>query len=35
MKSFHAVAGRLPPVTPFIGESSSLPNQTPVVRFEV
>ena len=28
-------AGGPPPVTRFIGEPSSLPNQTPVVRFAV
>ena len=35
MNSCQACAGRAPPVTFFIGAPSSLPNQTPVVRFAV
>ena len=35
MNSCQACAGRLPPVTFFIGRPSSLPNQTPVVRLDV
>ena len=35
MNSCQACAGKAPPVTFFIGAPSSLPNQTPVVRFAV
>ena len=35
MNSCQASAGNAPPVTFFIGVPSSLPNQTPVVRFAV
>ena len=35
MNSCQACAGSAPPVTFFIGAPSSLPNQTPVVRFAV
>src|SRR5690606_30688136 len=35
MKSCQATAGSEPPVTPFIGCPSSLPNHTPVTRLAV